>query len=71
MIKAALICDNCGVLIANGISANEVQLHAEALYRRRERKDLCLACEGAAPAAPAPPLTDHQANAERLRRRRA
>jgi hypothetical protein len=48
MIKVALVCDNCGSLISGGISANEVRFQAEALYRRREGKDLCLACEGAA-----------------------
>ena len=46
MIKVALACDNCGALIADGISANEVRLQAEALYRRRDGKDLCLACGG-------------------------
>jgi hypothetical protein len=60
MIKVTLVCDNCGALIADGISANEMRLQAEALYRRREGKDLCLACEGAALAAPAPMPPDHQ-----------
>ena len=38
MIKMAIVRDNCGALIADGISANELRL-----YRRREGKDLCLA----------------------------
>ena len=54
MIKVALVCDNCGAVIADGISANEVRFQAQALYHRREGKDLCLACEGA-PLATAPP----------------
>jgi hypothetical protein len=32
MIKVALLCDDCGAVIADGISANEVRLQAEALY---------------------------------------
>jgi hypothetical protein len=72
VIKVALVCDNCHALIADGISANEVRLQAEALYRRREGKDLCVACEGVAPAAPAPTPPDrHQANARSRPRRRA
>jgi hypothetical protein len=70
MIKVTLACDNCGALIADGISANEVRLQAEALYRRREGKDLCLACEGAALATAPPTAPDHQGEAERRPRRR-
>jgi hypothetical protein len=69
MIKVTLACDNCGALIADGISANEVRLQAEALYRRREGKDLCLACEGA-PIAKAPPTApNHPGGAGRRHRR--
>ena len=67
MIKVALVCDNCGALIADGISAHEVRLQAKALYRRRDDKDLCLACEGAAP--PTPP--DHHNEPGRRPRKRA
>jgi hypothetical protein len=70
MIKVALVCDNCGELVAVGISASEVWLQAEALYRRRERKDLCLACESTALATPAPVAPDHRVNAERRRHSR-
>lgn len=69
MIKVALVCDNCRALIADGINANEVRFQAEALYRRRDGKDLCLACEGAALAAP-PTAPDHQGEAELRPRRR-
>jgi hypothetical protein len=55
MFKVALVCDNCGAVIADGIAANEVRLQAKALYRRRECKDLCLVCAGEAPTAAAPP----------------
>jgi hypothetical protein len=56
MIKVALVCDSCGAVIADGTSANEVRVQAQALYRRREFKDVCLACAGAASLAPAPPI---------------
>jgi hypothetical protein len=69
MIKVALVCDNCGTAIADGISANEVRFQSEALYRRREGKDMCLGCEAAALAAPAPAPPD-PANAARQPRRR-
>jgi hypothetical protein len=69
MIKVILVCDNCGAMIAAGIDANEVRLQAEGLYRRREGKDLCLACEGAPPAAP-PTAPDHQGEAESRPRKR-
>jgi hypothetical protein len=59
MIKVVLVCDNCGAVIADGISANEVRFQVKALYRNREGKDLCLKCEGAALAAP-PTAPDHQ-----------
>ena len=71
MIKVALVCDNCGAVIADGISANEVRFQAEALYRRREGKDLCLACEGAALATAPPTAPDHQDEAKSRRHRRA
>jgi hypothetical protein len=70
MIKVALVCDSCGSLIADGISANDVRLQAEALYRRREGKDLCLACEGAARATAPPTAPDHQGEAKSRPRRR-
>jgi hypothetical protein len=38
MIKVTLVCDDCGAVIADGISANEVWFQAEALYCRRARK---------------------------------
>jgi hypothetical protein len=56
MIKVALVCDNCGRLIAAGIDANEVRLQAQELYRRQELKDVCLACAPVASPAPAPPI---------------
>jgi hypothetical protein len=71
MIKVALLCDNCGAVIADGISANEVRLQAETLYLRREGKDLCLACEGDALAAPARTAPDYELNAEGRPRRPA
>jgi len=46
MIEVVLVCDNCGAVIADGISASEVRLQEEPLYCRREGKDLCLACDG-------------------------
>jgi hypothetical protein len=55
VIKVLLVCDSCSAVIADGMSANEMRLQAEALYRRRKRKDLCLACEGAA-SSPATPV---------------
>ena len=30
MIKVALVCDSCGAVIADGISANEVRFRAQA-----------------------------------------
>ena len=71
MIKAALLCDHCGAVIADGISANEVRFQAEALYRRREGKDLCLACEADALAASPPTAPDYELNAEGRPRRPA
>jgi hypothetical protein len=71
MIKVALLCDDCGAVGADGISANEVRLQAEALYLRREGKDLCLVCAGDELAAPAPTAPDHQVNAEGRPRRPA
>ena len=50
MIKLSLVCDGCGAIIAEGISANEVRLELDALYRRRDGKDLCL--QGEAPPLP-------------------
>jgi hypothetical protein len=70
MIKQELVCDNCGARIADGISANEVRFQAEALYRRREGKDLCLKCEDAALAAP-PTAPDHQGESKNRPRRRS
>jgi hypothetical protein len=64
MIKVALLCDDCGAVIADGISANEVRLQAEALYRRRKFKDLCLVCEADALAASPPTVPDYELNAE-------
>ena len=54
MIKALLVCDSCGAVIADGISPSEMRFQAQALYRRREGKDLCLACEGAAGSSATP-----------------
>ena len=45
MIKLSLVCDSCGAIIAEGISANEVRLESDALYRRHDGKDLCPRCE--------------------------
>jgi hypothetical protein len=45
MIKVTLVCDSCGAVIAEGISANAVRLEAQALYSRHAGRDLCLACE--------------------------
>jgi hypothetical protein len=56
MIKVALVCDSCGAVIADGISANEVRFRAQARYRRQELKDVCLACARVAAPAPAPPI---------------
>ena len=52
MIKVTLVCDTCDVVIADGISANELRFQAEEFYRRREGKDLCLMCGGDAPTVP-------------------
>jgi len=52
VIKA--LCDSCGAVIADGISASEMRFQAQALYRRREGKDLWLACEGAAGSSATP-----------------
>jgi hypothetical protein len=71
MIKVTLRCDDCGAVIADGISANEVRLQAETLYRRREGKDLCLACEADALAASPPTAPDYELNAEGRPRRPA
>jgi hypothetical protein len=49
MIKTVLVCDNCCALIGEGKGANEIRLQAQALYRRRDGKDLCSACAGAKP----------------------
>src|SRR5262245_12235301 len=54
LIKVLLVCDTCEAVIADGISANEVRFQAEALYRRRDGKDLCLTCAGDAPTVPWP-----------------
>jgi hypothetical protein len=70
MIKVALVCDNCGAVIAEGISASEVRFQAEALYRKREGKDLCVVCEAAALTRAPPTAPDHQGEAERRPRRR-
>jgi hypothetical protein len=61
VIKVALVCDSCGAVIAHGVSANEVRFQAQALYRRREYKDLCLPCAGAAPTAHAPSTVSQEA----------
>jgi hypothetical protein len=71
MIKVTLRCDDCGAVIADGISANELRFQAEALYRRREGKDLCLACEADARAASPPTVPDYKLNAEGRPRRQA
>ena len=42
MIKLSLVCDGCGAIIAEGISANAIRHEAQALYRRHDSKDLCL-----------------------------
>ena len=50
MIKLSLVCDSCGAIIAaEGISANEVRLEMDALYRRHDGKDLCPQCEAFLP----------------------
>jgi hypothetical protein len=56
LIKVTLVCDTCDAVISNGISANEVRFQAEALYRRRAGKDLCLSCAGDAPTASPPSM---------------
>ena len=56
MIKVALVCDSCGAVIADGISAQEVRFRAQARYRRQELKDVCLACARVAAPASAPPI---------------
>jgi RNase P subunit RPR2 len=45
MIKLSLVCDGCGAIIAEGISANEVRLESDALYRRHDGKELCPQCK--------------------------
>jgi hypothetical protein len=45
VIKVTLICDSCGVAIADGISANAVRFESQGLYCRRDGKDRCLKCE--------------------------
>jgi hypothetical protein len=52
VIKVMLVCDSCSAVIANGISANAVRLEAQAVYRRRAGKDLCLTCEALALPSP-------------------
>jgi hypothetical protein len=44
VIKVRLVCDSCGGVIADGLSANQVRFQARALYRTREHKDYCLIC---------------------------
>ena len=56
MIKLSLVCDGCGAIIAEGISANAIRHEAQALYRRHDSKDLCLRCE----ALPLPRRTRHR-----------
>ena len=65
LIKVRLVCDTCGAVISDGISANEVRFQAEALYRRREGNDLCLTCAGDAPTAPPPSERPHKAPRQR------
>jgi hypothetical protein len=57
LIKIRLVCDHCDAVISDGISANEVRFQANALYRKRKCKDLCLACAGGCPTARRPPPT--------------
>jgi hypothetical protein len=52
VIKVMLVCDSCSEVIADGISANAVRLEAQAVYRRRAGKDLCLKCEALALPCP-------------------
>ena len=54
VIKVALVCDSCGKVISVGISANEVRLGSQALYRRHEGKDLCATCEALPQPSPPP-----------------
>ena len=48
VIKVTLVCDSCGAVIADGISANAVRLEAQTLYGRHAGKGLCSACEARA-----------------------
>jgi hypothetical protein len=45
VIKVTLICDSCGVAIADGISASAVRFESQGLYCRRDGTDRCLKCE--------------------------
>jgi hypothetical protein len=45
VIKVTLICDSCGVAIADGISAGAVRFESQGLYCRCDGTDRCLKCE--------------------------
>ena len=64
VIKVTLVCDRCSAVIAQGISANAVRLEAQALYGRRDGKDLCLKCN--APALPGPTSPEERARMSEL-----
>ena len=64
VIKVTLVCDRCGAVIAEGISANAVRLEAQTRYGRREGNDLCLTCN--ALALPGPTSSEARARMSEL-----